>query len=272
MNPDHSSLLTDHRSLLLPGSDSARKRLITAVEVAEALTDLVEKSSRISRRSDYCWLVIPLSNQLSNCFAGVPTSPLKEQLRALLQEKSVCYGQFTLASGAKSDFYVDARVTTLDPRGACLIGEVGWELVKETASKLDRSVNAVGGLTMGADPIALSIGIAAHCEQPSTHLRVFTVRKTVKEHGRQRRIEGNFSPGDSAVIVDDVITTGGSTLQAIDAVEVAGGKIAFVLVLVDREEGGRENIEKLGHRVVPIFTRADLLASDARRESHNAVA
>src|SRR5262249_32617634 len=96
----------------------------------------------------------------------------------------------------------------------------------------------------------------------STLLRVFTVRKTVKEHGRQRRIEGNFSPGDSVVIVDDVITTGGSTLQAIDAVEAAGGKIAFVLVLVDREEGGRENIEKRGYRVVPVFTRAGLLSGN----------
>ena len=185
-------------------------------------------------------------------------SLLKEQLRALLQQKSVCHGEFTLASGAKSDFYVDARVTTLDPRGACLIGEMGWELVKETASKLGKRVNAIGGLTMGADPVALSIGIAAQHQAPSTPLQVFTVRKSVKEHGRQKRIEGNFSPGDSVVVVDDVITTGGSTIQAIDAIEEAGGQIAFVMVLVDREEGGRENIEKRGYTVVPIFTRADL--------------
>ncbi len=188
-------------------------------------------------------------------------SPLKEQLRALLREKSVCHGEFTLASGAKSDFYVDARVTTLDPRGASLIGEVGWQLVKETASKFNRPVNAIGGLTLGADPIALSIGIAAQRQHPSASLQVFTVRKTVKEHGRQKRIEGNFSMGDSVVVVDDVITTGGSTIQAIDAIEEAGGHIAFVIVLVDREEGGRENIEKRGYTVVPIFTRADLLGS-----------
>ena len=183
---------------------------------------------------------------------------LKEQLRALLQQKSVCHGEFTLASGAKSDFYVDARVTTLDPRGACLVGEVGWELLKETASKLGKRVDAIGGLTMGADPIALSIGIAAQHQAPSTPLQVFTVRKSVKEHGRQKRIEGNFSSGDSVVVVDDVITTGGSTIQAIDAIEEAGGQIAFVIVLVDREEGGRANIEKRGYKVVPIFTRADL--------------
>ena len=192
-------------------------------------------------------------------------SPLKEQLRALLQQKSICHGEFTLASGAKSDFYVDARVTTLDPRGACLIGEVGWQLVKETASKLGRRVNAIGGLTLGADPVALSIGMAAQLEDPSTPLQVFTVRKSAKEHGRLKRIEGNFSAGDSVIVVDDVITTGGSTIQAIDAIEEAGGHIAFVVVLVDREEGGREAIERRGHTVVPIFTRSDLGNTDAGR-------
>ena len=182
----------------------------------------------------------------------------KEQLRALLQKKSIYRGEFTLASGAKSDFYVDARLTTLDPRGACLIGEVGWELVKETASKLGKRVNAIGGLTMGADPVALSIGIAAQRQDSSGPLQVFTVRKTAKQHGRQKRIEGNFSSDDSVVVVDDVITTGGSTIQAIDAIEEAGGQIAFVIVLVDREEGGRPNIERRGYKVVPIFTRTDL--------------
>jgi orotate phosphoribosyltransferase len=190
-------------------------------------------------------------------------SPLKEQLRALLQQKSICNGEFTLASGAKSDFYVDARLTTLDPRGALLIGQVGWEVVKETASKLGQNVDAIGGLTMGADPVALSIGIAAQLQDPSTPLQVFTVRKSAKEHGRLKRIEGNFSPGDSVVVIDDVITTGGSTIQAIDAIEEAGGHIAFVVVLVDREEGGREAIERRGHMVVPIFTRSDLGNTDA---------
>src|SRR5437764_13136021 len=185
-------------------------------------------------------------------------SSLKEQLRSLLQEKSVCHGEFTLAAGAKSDFYVDARVTTMDPRGACLIGEVGWEMVKETASKLGKRVDAIGGLTLGADPVALSIGIAAQRQDPSGPLQVFTVRKTAKEHGRQKRIEGNFSPGNCVVVVDDVITTGGSTLQAIDAIEEAGGHIAFVIVLVECVEVGGTNIEKRGSKVVPIFTSADL--------------
>ena len=182
----------------------------------------------------------------------------KDELRALLQTKSVFHGKFILASGANSDFYVDARVTTFDPRGACLIGEVGWQLVKQSAAKLNKKVNAIGGLTLGADPIALSIGIAAQREDSATPLQVFTVRKAVKEHGRQKRIEGNFSAGNSVVIVDDVVTTGGSTIQAIDAIEEAGGHVAFVLVLLDRQEGGRENIEQRGYKVVSIFTRADL--------------
>ena len=125
---------------------------------------------------------------------------------------------------------------------------------------------------MGADPIALSIGIAAHIDDPLNALQTFTVRRLAKSHGRHKRIEGNFSKGDSVVVVDDVITTGGSTLQAIDAIEEAGGHVAFVLVLVDRQESGRKAIEDRGHTVVPIFTRTDLIGIDASRRSHIAVA
>lgn len=199
-------------------------------------------------------------------------SPDHEKLLALLTEKSVCHGTFTLASGAQSELYVDARLTTLDPRGALLIGRVGWLLVKQTAAARNIRVDAIGGLTMGADPIALSIGVAAHIDDPLNTLQVFTVRKAVKDHGRQKRIEGNFAKGDSVVVVDDVITTGGSTLRAIDAIEEAGGHVAFVLVLVDRQEGGREAIEQRGHAVVSIFTRADLMNKDAVRRSPVAVA
>ena len=196
----------------------------------------------------------------------------KEQLLEILKEKSVCRGMFTLASGAQSDFYVDAKLTTSDPRAALLVGRVGWELVKETTRAGIVHVDSIGGLTMGADWIALSIGIAAQLENSQAALRVFSVRKSAKEHGRLKRIEGNFSPGDSVVVVDDVITTGGSTIQAIDAIEETGSRIAFVIALVDRQEGGRENIEKRGHKVVPIFTRADLIGADTRQRSHIAIA
>jgi orotate phosphoribosyltransferase len=184
---------------------------------------------------------------------------LKIKLLELLVKKSVCHGDFTLASGAKSDLYVDAKLTTMDPRGAVLVGRVGWELVRQTAAARDVRVDSIGGLTMGADAIALSIGIAAHLDDPGTPVQTFTVRKSAKIHGRGKLIEGNFSEGDSVVAIDDVITTGGSTLQAIDAIEAAGGCVAFVLVLVDREEGGRAAIEARGHSVVSIFTRADLV-------------
>ena len=199
-------------------------------------------------------------------------SSLEDQLRAILKGKSVCQGDFTLASGAKSDFYVDAKLTTSNPRAAMLVGRVGWNLIRETAAARKISVNSIGGLTMGADWIALSIGIAAHLEDPETAVQIFSVRKSAKEHGRLKRIEGNFSPGDSVVVIDDVITTGGSTIHAIEAIEEAKGRVAFVIALVDREEGGREAIERLGHLVVPIFTRSDLVNTDTGRRPNIGVA
>jgi orotate phosphoribosyltransferase len=195
----------------------------------------------------------------------VKTEALKAELLDILREKSVHRGAFTLASGAQSDLYIDARLTTHDPHGAILIGRVGSDLVKRVARDLNVRINSIGGLTMGADPIALAVGIASHLENPSSELQTFVVRKSQKAHGCQKLIEGNFSANDSVVIVEDVITTGGSTLQAIEAVEAAGGRVAFVLALVDRQEGGRENIEKRGHKVEPIFTRADLIGADASR-------
>jgi orotate phosphoribosyltransferase len=196
----------------------------------------------------------------------------REELLDFIKQKSVCRGTFTLASGAQSDVYIDARQTTQDPKGALLVGRVGWDLVKRVARDLNVRINSIGGLTMGADPIALAVGIASHLEHPSSELQTFVVRKSQKAHGRQKLIEGNFAANDSVVIVEDVITTGGSTLQAVEAVEAAGGRVTFVLALVDRQEGGRENIEKRGYTVVPIFTRAELMGEDAGQRSHIAVA
>jgi orotate phosphoribosyltransferase len=193
----------------------------------------------------------------------VMTSSAKDQLREMLSKRSVCRGDFTLASGAKSDFYVDAKLTTSDPDGAILVGLVGWQLIRETAAARNVRIDSIGGLTMGADWVALSIGITAHLEDQQTAIQIFSVRKSAKEHGRLKRIEGNFSPGHSVVVVDDVITTGGSTIQAIDAIEEAGGHIAFVIVLVDRQEGGRQAIEQRGHQVIVIFNRSDLESADA---------
>ena len=200
-------------------------------------------------------------------------SELKSELLQALAEKSVRRGRFTLASGAQSDLYVDAKLTTLDPRCALLVGKIGWELIQQAAAAKSLRVDAVGGLTMGADPIALSIGIAAHLDNPANPPRIFNVRKQAKEHGLHKNIEGNFSAGDSVVVVDDVITTGGSTIQAIEKIEADGGRVAFAIVLVDRQEqNGRANIEARGCPVVAIFNRQEILAADARKQPHSAAA
>jgi orotate phosphoribosyltransferase len=114
-------------------------------------------------------------------------------------------------------------------------------------------------MTLGADPISLAVGMASATKNPAEALQVFTVRKEPKGHGAGKQIEGNFKAGSTVIVVDDVITTGGSTLKAIDAIEREGGKVAFCLVLVDREEGGREAIEARGIHVLPLFTRSTLL-------------
>ena len=114
-------------------------------------------------------------------------------------------------------------------------------------------------MTLGADPVSLAVGMESARQRPADPLQVFTVRKEAKGHGRGKRIEGHFHDGDEVIVVDDVITTGGSTLKAIDAIEAEGGKITFALVLVDREEGGREAIEARGIPVVSLFTRSSLL-------------
>lgn len=184
----------------------------------------------------------------------------REELRTLLKSKSVRTGDFTLASGKKSDLYVDCRVTTLDARGAVLVGRVLFDLLKAEVAKRSQQLDALGGLTMGADPISLSVAMASSLEGEAKPVQAFVVRKEPKGHGRGKRIEGNFAAGNVVAVVDDVITTGDSTLKAIEAIEAEGGKVAFALILVDRQEGGRENIEGKGYPVVAAFTRAELLA------------
>jgi len=188
-------------------------------------------------------------------------SDARQQLLEILRRKSIMYGDFTLASGKKSDFYCDARLTTLDPQGAICLGEVGWKLVRDRSHQLGITPACIGGLTMGADPVALAIGIEA--ARAGADLQVFSIRKQAKTHGRGRLIEGNFKTGDTVVVVDDTITTGGSTLEAIEKVRAGGGSVAFALVLVDRGEGGKEAIEAAGVPVTTIFTRAEIDAARA---------
>ncbi|MFL2451728.1 MAG: orotate phosphoribosyltransferase [Verrucomicrobiales bacterium] len=189
------------------------------------------------------------------------TDPITN-LYKILKEKSFFTGDFTLASGKKSNYYIDCRLTTLDPEGACLIGAAIRKTVNDKCKEMGISIDSIGGLTLGADPIALSASMASYQGEDDKTLKPFVVRKAPKEHGKGKQIEGGFKEGDSVVALDDVITTGGSTLKAIEAIENEGGKVEFVLVLVDRQEGGKEIIEESGYKVFSLFTRDELFKSE----------
>ena len=172
---------------------------------------------------------------------------VRNRLKELILERSLKFGNFTLASGKKTKYYIDGKMTSFDPEGAYLIGQMMLQEIR----KLSKPIDAVGGPTMGADPIVTGIGIASHLK--GVPLRLFVVRKEVKKHGTQKSIEGNFKNGDRVVIVEDVMTTGGSLLNAVEAVEESGGTVAAVMVIVDRQQGGKETIEKRGYTYVALF-------------------
>jgi len=177
---------------------------------------------------------------------------VRERLRAILLEKSVVRGRlFTLASGKTSDFYVDARVTTLDAEGAVLCGRIFFQMLAAYA------VDAVGGYSIGADPIVAAIAVVSH--QEKRPLPAFIIRKEEKSHGTRKMIEGNFRSGMRVALFDDVITSGGSIIKGAKQVEAEGGRVEVVMAVLDREEGGREAIESHGYRFQPIFTKKDLL-------------
>jgi len=183
----------------------------------------------------------------------------RSRLLELLQKNSVFYGDFALSSGGRSPFYIDCRLTTLNPEGAVLVGELLFDIVQAEAARRKVRIDAIGGLTMGADPVALAVGVASFRRAANAPYQVFTVRKAPKAHGQTKLIEGNFKEGDHVVVVDDVVTKGDSTLRAIEAVRAAGGKVEFAVVLVDRQEGGRQNIESQGTPVYPLFTKSELI-------------
>jgi orotate phosphoribosyltransferase len=191
------------------------------------------------------------------------SSSTRDRLLQKLKTQSLSWGDFTLSSGAKSKYYFDCKLTTLDPEGASLVGDSMFALVRGEAERLGLKIDAVGGLTMGADPIALAVGITSWRETPEAALQVINVRKAPKTHGKNKLIEGNFHEGMNVVVIDDVVTRGDATLKAIEAVLEAGGKVAFVAVLVDREEGGCDKIRGLGHHVVSLLKRTELIADGA---------
>lgn len=178
----------------------------------------------------------------------------RARLIRLLVERSIRRGDFVLASGARSTYYVDCRTTTTSAEGQFLVGQLGWELLRASGLEPD----AIGGLTMGADPVAYAI---AHTSWiAGSPVDAFSVRKQPKEHGTGRRIEGNFAAGSRVVVIEDVITSGGSALQACAAIEAEGGEVTGVLAIIDRESGGREAIEAKGYRVITLFRVSELLS------------
>jgi orotate phosphoribosyltransferase len=177
-----------------------------------------------------------------------------DRLLSILAERSARRGQFTLASGRQSTLYIDARLTTMSPDGLALIGPLALAALRD----VDWRVQAVGGLTLGADPISYAIAYAS--AETASPLRAFTVRKEAKAHGTGRLIEGPFHAGDRVAVIEDVITTGGSALRAVEAVRAAGGTVAGVLALVDREEGGRDALVSAGLPVVALARASDIVA------------
>ena len=178
----------------------------------------------------------------------------RDRLLQILAEKSFLYsktGSFKLASGKMSSYYVNCKTTTYDPEGINLVGK----LVCDAASGY--SPDGVGGLTLGADPMA--IAAAAESYRRGKPFKAFVVRKKVKKHGTSLPVEGNMKPGEKVVILEDVITTGASALTAMQAARDFGLKLLAVVALVDRQEGGRERIEKEGVSVESIFTKEQLL-------------
>ncbi|MHB1327224.1 MAG: orotate phosphoribosyltransferase [Gemmatimonadales bacterium] len=169
-------------------------------------------------------------------------------LEALLLARSLTFGDFTLSSGQRSSYYIDARKTTMSAEGLELIGRLGLGLIRDRGWE----PRSVGGLTMGADPVAYAVALASR--QTPTVVDGFSVRKATKEHGTKRRVEGNFDRGDRVVIVEDVLTSGGSAIQAVEAVQAEGGTVLGVLVVVDREQGGRQAIESKQIEVAAITT------------------
>src|SRR6266498_3169728 len=181
-------------------------------------------------------------------------SPARTELLRLLAAKSFRLGEFKLSSGATSDYYVDCRTTTLDAKGSRLTGEVFWEEIRQRGWK----AQAIGGLTMGADPIVVAVSVV------SGELPGFLVRKAEKQHGTGQRIEGFREKDARVVIVDDVCTTGSSTVQAIESAREFGFEVIGVMCLVEREEsGGRASVEKAA---TPAPFVAIFAANEVRKE------
>lgn len=180
----------------------------------------------------------------------------KQRLKEILLEKSYRKGTFTLTSGKTSDFYIDGKQTTLSAEGAYLCGKLLMELVYKSGEKIE----AIGGMTLGADPLVTAASVVSFLEEKP--IPAFIVRKEAKGHGTGNYIEGlsNMPEGCTVALVEDVVTTGGTLLKVIERVEAQGFKVGLVATVVERQEGGVEVLAKAGYRLESIFTREELLS------------
>ena len=176
----------------------------------------------------------------------------EQRLLEIIRQKSFLRGQFKLASGASSDYYLDMKPTSFDPEGASLIAEIVCGMLAE-----DSGTEAIGGLELGAVPI-----VAAVCARswPDHPIKGFVVRKEKKGHGTDQKIDGNFTPGSKVVLIEDVTTKGGSVMQAVRAVRAQGAEIKRIITIVDRLEGAAGNLKNEGLELAAIFTTADLMS------------
>lgn len=180
---------------------------------------------------------------------------MKQELVEIICQKSFKYSKeptFQLVSGKMSHFYVNCKPTTLSARGMFLVGHLIFEAIK------DLNLDGVGGLTFGADPIAVATAFVS--ELKGFPLSAFSIRKSRKDHGIVRWIEGDLRPGQQVAVIDDVATTGGSTIKAIERARSEGLDVVKAVILVDRQEGGLENIRQHVPDVTPIITRDELMA------------
>ena len=177
------------------------------------------------------------------------------RLLELINKNSFQYSEepvFSLASGQKSQYYFNCKATTLSSEGLVLVGNIFFERIK------DFRVDAIGGLTMGADPIAIATSLISY--QNGRAIKAFCIRKEPKKHGLKLWIEGNLNEKDNVIIIEDVITTGGSTIKAIERAKESNINVVSAIALIDREEGGKEAIKELGIHVESIFSKSDIMA------------
>ena len=180
--------------------------------------------------------------------------PRRERLRRIIEEKSLMTGKsFTLSSGKTSRFFVNLKQTMLDPEGSNLLADLILDVLEE------QGIRNFGGLEMGAVPLVASVCTKSHGRFP---VNTFFVRKQVKDHGAAKLIDGHLEDGAEVLIVDDVVTTGRSAMQAVEAARARGCRVSKILAIVDRQEGGRENLENEGLELISLFTRGDFPLAD----------